>query len=140
MYNHINFFDLNKLGQNKNQLEKTNIEIVTPIEALSKGNMDKNLYNQFENYQPVLLNKNNPNDMLKAYNFMLIDLQLYLDVHPEDENVKELFNEYVRRWHETKENAEQINTYEYSKITFFANYYYQKVRGYVEKNYFKEDK
>ena len=41
MYNHINFFDLNKLGQNKNQLEKTNIEIVTPIEALSKGNMDK---------------------------------------------------------------------------------------------------
>ena len=40
--------------------------------------MDKNLYNQFENYQPVLLNKNNPNDMLKAYNFMLIDLQLYL--------------------------------------------------------------
>ena len=90
MYNHINFFDLNKLGQNKNQLEKTNIEIVTPIEALSKGNMDKNLYNQFENYQPALLNKNNPNDMLKAYNFMLIDLQLYLDVHPEDENVKEI--------------------------------------------------
>ena len=26
MYNHINFFYLNKLGQNKNQLEKTNIE------------------------------------------------------------------------------------------------------------------
>ena len=69
--------------------------------------MDKNLYNQFENYQPVLLNKNNPNDMLKAYNFMLIDLQLYLDVHPEDENVKELFNEYVRRWHETKENVQK---------------------------------
>ena len=22
MYNHINFFDLNKLGQNKNQLER----------------------------------------------------------------------------------------------------------------------
>ncbi len=109
MYNHINFFDLNKLGQNKNQLEKTNIEIVTPIEALSKGNMDKNLYNQFENYQPVLLNKNNPNDMLKAYNFILIDLQLYLDVHPEDENVKELFNEYVRRWHETKEKVQKIN-------------------------------
>lgn len=45
--------------------------------------------------------------MLKAYNFMLIDLQLYLDVHPEDENVKELFNEYVRRWHETKENVQK---------------------------------
>ena len=46
----------------------------------------------------------------------------------------------MKFWHETKENAEKINTYEYSKITFFANYYYQKVRGYVEKNYFKEDK
>ena len=27
----------------------------------------------------------------------------------EDENVKELFNEYVRRWHETKENVQKIN-------------------------------
>lgn len=56
------------------------------------------------------------------------------------EKYRESIEDYMKFWHETKENAEQINTYEYSKITFFANYYYQKVRGYVEKNYFKEDK
>lgn len=56
------------------------------------------------------------------------------------EKYRESIEDYMKFWHETKENAEKINTYEYSKITFFANYYYQKVRGYVEKNYFKEDK
>jgi hypothetical protein len=48
--------------------------------------------------------------------------------------------EYVKFWHETKENAEKINTYEYSEIMFYVNYYYNKVKEYVTENFFKEEK
>ena len=56
------------------------------------------------------------------------------------EQYREDMEEYVKFWHETKENAEKINTYEYSEIMFYVNYYYNKVKEYVTENFFKEEK
>lgn len=56
------------------------------------------------------------------------------------EQYRDDIDEYVKFWHETKENAEKINTYEYSEILFYVNYYYNKVKEYVTENFFKEEK
>lgn len=56
------------------------------------------------------------------------------------EQYRDDMEEYVKFWHETKENAEKINTYEYSEIMFYVNYYYSKVKEYVTENFFKEEK
>ena len=56
------------------------------------------------------------------------------------EQYRDDMDEYVKFWHETKENAEKINTYEYSEIMFYVNYYYNKVKEYVTENFFKEEK
>lgn len=56
------------------------------------------------------------------------------------EQYRDDMEEYVKFWHETKENAEKINTYEYSEIMFYVNYYYNKVKEYVTENFFKEEK
>ena len=54
------------------------------------------------------------------------------------EQYRDDMEEYVKFWHETKENAEKINTYEYSEIMFYVNYYSKKVKEYVIENFFKE--
>ena len=56
------------------------------------------------------------------------------------EQYRDDMEEYVKFWHETKENAEKINTYEYSEIMFYVNYYHNKVKEYVTENFFKEEK
>ena len=56
------------------------------------------------------------------------------------EQYRDDMEEYVKFWHETKENAEKINTYEYSEIMFYVNYYYSKIKEYVTENFFKEEK
>ena len=56
------------------------------------------------------------------------------------EQYRDDMEEYVKFWHETKENAEKINTYEYSEIMFYVNYYYNKVKEYMTENFFKEEK
>lgn len=56
------------------------------------------------------------------------------------EQYRNEIDDYMKFWHETKENAESINTFDYSEITFYEAYYYNKVREYVAENFFKEDK
>lgn len=55
------------------------------------------------------------------------------------ERYEQDMEEYMEFWHETKEHAEKINTYAYSEISFYINYYYKKVRQYVENNFFEEE-
>lgn len=57
-----------------------------------------------------------------------------------EEMYKKEIQEYMSFWRETEENAKKINTYEYSEVLFYAEYFYKKVYAYVEANYFKEEK
>ena len=75
--------------------------------ALSKGNIFKNEYVQYKNYNPTSLKANTKKDdlLLKIYevDFAINDLGLYLDLHPEDNNIYEKYIEYVTKYNEYKQ-------------------------------------
>ena len=83
-----------------------------PNEGFNKGNMFKNLYSKYKNYV-YNLKVNNPKDELlykiQMYTFALKDLNLYLDVYPEDRNMLKMFQEYKSKLEEYKNKY--INEY-----------------------------
>ena len=84
-------------------------DLYTPAQALSKGNISKRLYKGYRNYQPVNLNIDNPMTALQAYNFVLTDLELYLDTHPSDESAIRLHNAYTTEYRNLVERFEKLN-------------------------------
>lgn len=103
-----NYLNLIKLYQDQYRTNNS-LGFYVALDGLSKGNMDSKLYNQFQNYVPRELNKNNPLHMLMAYQFAIIDLQLYLDVRPNDTIVKELFDRYLDEYLKMKKLYEAQN-------------------------------
>ena len=98
--NHINYFADYKMNNVVNQ--NSNIEDTET--GFLKGNMFKDLYNQYKNYQPQMINPTNEKERLmyeiQMYNFGMNDLVLYLDTNPKDQNAlvkfSNLQDEYKR--------------------------------------------
>jgi hypothetical protein len=74
------------------------------------GNMFKNEYDSYKNYKPVKLESNTEVGRLLLkiyqYDFAINDLSLYLDLHPEDEDVYKTFKNYV------EEQRKYVDIYE----------------------------
>lgn len=74
------------------------------------GNMFKNEYEPYKNYKVTQLESNTDrgNLLLKIYeyDFALNDLSLYLDLHPEDNDIYRLFRKY------TEEERRCVDVYE----------------------------
>ena len=75
--------------------------LYSPEEGFNKWNMFSNLYEQYKKYKPKELVGNN--DMEKKFLelaricFAKHDIQLYLDLHPDDVSMIQLFNDYRER-------------------------------------------
>ena len=102
-----NYLNLIRLYQSQNPNNSKNLKYYVAIDGLSKGNMDATLYDPFGNYVPRKLDENNPLNLLRAYQFALIDLQLYLDTHPNDVVTKELFDKYLDEYNQAKKLYEE---------------------------------
>ncbi len=100
------FFE-NIIFDNKNI---NNNEILNAKDGFLRGNMFRNEYVPYKQYNIARLVSNSDNgDLLMKiyeYNFALNDLSLYLDLHPDDMEVYELFKMYTE-----KEN-EYVSMYE----------------------------
>ena len=109
----------NNININNNQSQEKNI--LDTEEGFKRGNMFKNLYDEYKNYKPRKLIANSEReDMLmqiQEYTFATIDLGLYLDTNPNDKKVLFLFNEYLKN----KKNL--VNMYEekYGPLTLDSN-------------------
>lgn len=72
--------------------------LYAPEEGYEKGNTFKNLYVPYKNYKPAKLQARNQREALllelSKYGFAAHELNLYLDLHPEDRSVLQLFNDY----------------------------------------------
>lgn len=76
-----------------------NDDLTTIYEGFNRGNMFNNLYDKYKNY-PInkLQAKNKKEDMIleiMALSFAINDLNLYLDLHPNDYEYLKKFKEYV---------------------------------------------
>ena len=91
------YFDGNNLRNYQNN-NYQNDNLFNPYEGLIRGNLFKNIYDPYKNQKPYTIKP--MNDQAKmltdidSLEFALIDLNLYLDVYPDDKNAIELFNKY----------------------------------------------
>ena len=78
--------------------DMNNPKYFTPKEGYLRGNMFRNLYKGYMNYQPAVLRPTNEQEemflRLSEAEFAAHDLNLYLDLYPNDGNALELFNKY----------------------------------------------
>lgn len=75
-------------------------------EALVKGNLYKDLYVPYKNYKEEKVKVYNEQDKdmlaLQELCFVINDLNLYLDLHPEDNNSFKIFKDTVKSYKEKK--------------------------------------
>jgi len=98
-----------------------NADLFNPTEAYEKGNLFRELYSQYKNYRPATLKPKNERERklleLSTIAFAAHELNLYLDLHPEDQSMLALFNDY------RKKSNELIREYEekYGPLTVSSN-------------------
>ena len=88
------------VNDKNNYMDNFNIEqLYNPTIGLEKGNLFKKLYDPYKNYEALKLNPLNEKQsmmmQLMQYKFALIELQLYLDTHPRDVQILDLYNKYL---------------------------------------------
>lgn len=78
----------------------------TPEEAFSKGNLIKSQYDPYRSYQPSMpMGKDEKENLLllmMVYSGILHDLELLLDVNPEDKTAMNLFKTYKGKYLEVE--------------------------------------
>ena len=103
------YFDGNNLRNYQNN-NYQNDNLFNPYEGLIRGNLFKNIYDPYKNQKPYTIKPmNNQAKMLTdidSLEFALIDLNLYLDIYPDDKNTIALFNKY------RNEQNELLNEYQ----------------------------
>ena len=95
------------MNYSMNKQKKANImpnmmskeQVIDPKEGWIRGNLFTNLYDPYKNYKPEELNPKGEREtllyQLMQYKFALIELNLYLDMHPNDEEMIRLYNQYL---------------------------------------------
>lgn len=106
---HYNYFMNQSFGNNdysyRNNTDlyrNVNIpSLFSPVEAYNNGILFSNLYSQYKNYKPAVLKASNEREKLflelSQISFAAHELNLYLDMHPDDESMITLFNDYRER-------------------------------------------
>lgn len=99
-----NYFNYN-YGENLNNNYNTmglNQNNDNPSVGFERGNLFDNLYEPYKNYKPVDLNPKDQKEYLMyqvmMYAFALNDLNLYLDINPNDNNMINLRNKYLKEY------------------------------------------
>ena len=93
MYNMPNMFNMGPANNNMSN------DLADPKVALDRGNLFNSLYDPYRNYKYRELKPSNKReelllDILK-HNFVLTELNLYLDVNPRDASMLGLYNRYL---------------------------------------------
>ncbi len=101
-----NMFDYSELNNNQN------MNLFTPKEGFEKGNLFMDLYSEYKNYKPRKLNPRNDQERLmleiNENLFAAHELNLYLDINPNDNSMLALFNDYRRKAEDLKKQYEQL--------------------------------
>ena len=78
-----------------------NTNLYSPTEGYLKGNLFSNLYSEYKNYRPQKLMARNEQEKLlyelESISFAAHELNLYLDLHPNDTSMLMLFKDYEEK-------------------------------------------
>ena len=121
--NNMNYNINNNANSNSNN-NQTMLNTYGPYEGYIKGNMFKNLYSQYKNYKPYSITPASDEEEallnLNQIQFAMHELNLYLDVYPNDNTAmtnfkalrntyNNLLNDYENRFGAILVNSEYIN-------------------------------
>ena len=99
-------FDYDMLMNLSNINTLDNTSLVNAKEGLIRGNMFEKEYKPYKNYNPKRLEIKNENDelLLKLYEtyFAIVDLNLYLDLNPNDNKIYEIYKSYINNYEDIK--------------------------------------
>lgn len=88
-----------------------NQNLFSPKEGFERGNLFANLYSEYKNYKPIPITPKNEQEKrlleIQTLSFAAHELNLYLDLHPEDESMVRLFNDYRRQKEELVKKYEE---------------------------------
>lgn len=123
----ISFFKIPGSDFNKEIREE---KFLSPEGGFLRGNLMKDEYVPYKNLTYFKLSPQNEQEALlfrlMAYSFAINDLNLYLDLNPEDQKTYELFKKYVKE----KNRIEEVYSEKYGPMTVTetqsANYTWQK--------------
>lgn len=109
-------------NMNGNKMDIPNMtSLFTPEEGYNKGNLFANLYDQYKNYNPRPLKAVSEKERLllelSRIKFAAHELNLYLDIYPDDNSMLTLFNDYRNRANELKKQYESL----YGPLTISSN-------------------
>ena len=112
-YDYANMYN----KQNNTFANQNNNKLYDPYNGLIRGNLFKNLYDPYNNREPYEIKPMNEQARLltdiDALGFALVDLNLYLDVFPDDKEKIMLYNQYLKE----KENLLKEYENKYGPIT-----------------------
>lgn len=99
-YNYDTWYQNMMRNSNSNN-NMTGSSLFTPEVAYNNGNLFSNLYSEYKNYRPAQLSANTEKEKLLLdigrLSFAAHDLNLYLDLNPNDESMLTLFNDYRKQ-------------------------------------------
>lgn len=99
-FNTTNMNNLFNSTNMNNTLNNINMNLADPKEAFLRGNLFNNLYDPYKNYKYGMLNPTNKKEELLfnilMYKFVLIELNLYLDNYPNNTQMLNLYNKYLK--------------------------------------------
>ncbi len=108
-YNHYNM-NISIDDRNINNTSSDN-KLIDPYQGFIKGNMFKDLYDKYKNYNVQEPKPENERERmlleLQTYYFALIDLDLYLDTFPTDTNIVKKYSELLTIVTQLTNNFEQ---------------------------------
>ena len=99
-----------KASQNNMKKDDNSNNLYDPYNGFIRGNLFKDLYDPYKLKEPYEIKPMNEQAELLTYidalGFSMIDLNLYLDIYPNDKKAINLFNQY------RKEKESLVNQYE----------------------------
>ncbi len=95
-----------------NNYSMNNIMLDNPKTGFEKGNMFNNLYSQYKNYSPAKIETQNEKEKMlmdiSAICFAAHELNLYLDLNPDDQSTFMLFMDYEKKANRMIEEYERM--------------------------------
>lgn len=114
------FYPLYPYGNEENGYSERKYSNVlfSPIETLEYGNVFKNEYKGYKNYQPYKINAVTNDEilinLLSLQNYKH-DLKLYLDIYPNDDRILSIYKDACKKYKEIKEKYDSDKSTEFFK-------------------------
>ena len=84
-----------------NQTRQCQPVLFDPQEAISLGNLFKDLYLSYQGFSNYCLQPENARQQalleVQMYYFVAHEINLYLDMHPHDEKMIQLYEQYIQK-------------------------------------------